>query len=122
MNVKTAHKTIGYLATGGTISSTPASAGAGVTPSLTTYTLTPHSEDMVRHAERVRGLPLDELGPCLWRFAHSGMRVRELDAIYRYFHERFIPLPKILASETQDPIIRTMQEMIRAGEHRVGEA
>lgn len=92
----------------------------GVTPSLTTYTLTPRSLDMERHADRVRGLPLDELGPCLWRFAHSGMRVRELDAIYRYFHERFIPLPKILASDTQDPIIRTMQEMIRAGEHRVG--
>jgi hypothetical protein len=83
----------------------------GVTPSLTTYTLTPRSGDMARYADRVVGNSLDELAPCLWRFAHPGMRVRDLDVIYRYFHERFFPLERILGSNTDDRLIRWMQKL-----------
>ena len=83
----------------------------GVTPSLTTYTLTPRSGDMARYADRVRGFALDELAPCLWRFAHPGMRVRDLDAIYRYFHERFFPLERIVGSPTDDRVIQWMQKL-----------
>lgn len=90
----------------------------GVTPSLTTYTLTPRSGDMARYGHLAKGRALDELGPCLWRFAHPGMRVRELDAIYRYFHEKFFPLSRIMASSTADPVICAMQEILRNGRHQ----
>jgi hypothetical protein len=83
----------------------------GVTPSLTTYTLTPRSADMGRFGDQVAGRGLDELAPCLWRFAHPGMRVRELDAVYRYFHERFYPPQRILDSPTDDALIRAMQRI-----------
>jgi len=83
----------------------------GVTPSLTTYTLTPRSGDMTRYADRAVGFSLDELAPCLWRFAHAGMRVRDLDAIYQYFHERFFPLERILGSNTDDRVVRWMQKL-----------
>jgi biotin synthase-like enzyme len=89
----------------------------GVTPSLTTYTLTPRSGDMVRFGHLAQGLALDELAPCLWRFAHPGMTVRGLDAVYRYFHERYFPLAKIRASRTDDPVIVAMQEILRTNRH-----
>jgi hypothetical protein len=88
----------------------------GVTPSLTTYTLTPRSGDVSRYGQAVAGRSLDELAPCLWRFAHAGMRVRELDAIYRYFHERYYPLDRILGSATDDPIISRLQAIAREGD------
>ena len=89
----------------------------GVTPSLTTYTITPGSGDWDRFGDRVAGRGLDELAPGLWRFAHEGMRVRELDAIYRYFHERYFPVNKILRSATDDPVIVAMQRIIREKGH-----
>jgi tRNA A37 methylthiotransferase MiaB len=89
--------------------------GLGVTPHLTTYTLTPGSEDHARYRDRVAGLSLDDLAPAAWRFAHPGMKVRELDASVRYFSERFIPLERILGSVTDDPLIRRMQALARGG-------
>jgi len=87
----------------------------GVTPSLTTYTLTPRSQDMGHFGAQVSFRGLDELAPCLWRFAHPAMRVRELDAVYRYFHERFYAPQRILDSPTDDAVIRTMQRIARGG-------
>lgn len=89
----------------------------GVAPSLTTYTLTPRSGDWARYSSIVGDRPLDELAPCLWRFAHPGMRVRELDAIYRYFHEKYFPIERILASNTDDPLIRQFQDILRNKAH-----
>lgn len=88
--------------------------GLGVTPHLTTYTLTPGSEDHARYHARVEGRPLDELAPMAWRFAHPGMKVRELDACVRYFSQRFIPPERILGSVTDDPLIRRMQALARS--------
>lgn len=45
------------------------------------------------------------------------MPVRGLDTVYRYFHERFFPIERILASVTDDPIIVAMQEILRTGRH-----
>lgn len=87
--------------------------GLGVTPHLTTYTLTPGSEDHARYRDRVAGLALDELAPLAWRFAHPGMKVRELDACVRYFSQRYIPLERILSSVTDDPLVRRMQALAR---------
>jgi hypothetical protein len=89
----------------------------GVTPLLTTYTLTPRSGDMLRYGDRVRGRSLEELAPGLWRFAHPGMRVPHLDAIYKYFHERYYPLERIADSPTADPVIGAMQKIIRTRRH-----
>lgn len=94
--------------------------GLGVTPHLTTYTLTPGSEDHARYRERVAGLPLDELAPMAWRFAHPGMKVRELDACVRYFSQRWLPPERILGSATDDPLILRMQAQARAGGHGRG--
>jgi len=89
----------------------------GVTPSLTAYALTPGSEDMLRFGSRVADRGLEELAPGLWPFAHPGMRVRELDALYRYFHERFIPPERIAASRTEDPVVRQMQAILARRAH-----
>lgn len=89
----------------------------GIMPTLTTYTLTPRSGDMQRYGHLVQGFALDELAPCLWRFASPEMPVRGLDTVYRYFHERFFPIERILASVTDDPIIVAMQEILRTGRH-----
>ena len=74
MNVKTAHKTIGYLATGGTISSTPASAGAGVTPSLTAEDLIaaahPETDGVAFVAEQVSQLASSSFDFRLLRTLH----------------------------------------------------
>jgi hypothetical protein len=90
----------------------------GVTPSLTTYTLTPGSGHMARDGGLASGASLEELAPCLWRFASPAMKVRELDVIYRQFHERFFPLEQILASTSSHPVTRRMQGIVRRGEHR----
>lgn len=90
----------------------------GVTPSLTTYTLIPASGDMARYGERVAGRELDELAPCLWRFAHPGMRVRELDAIYHQFHERYFGTARIAQTVTDDAVINAMQQILRQQRHR----
>lgn len=92
----------------------------GVTPLLTTYTLTPRSGDMLRYGDRVRGRSLEELAPGLWRFAHAGMRVPHLDAIYRYFHERHFTIERIADSRTTDPVIRKMQQLIRGRRYLPG--
>ena len=89
----------------------------GVTPSLTTYALTPQSEDMARFGARAHDRSLEELCPSSWAFAHPGMRVRELDAIYRYFHERYWPLARIESSPTDDPIVRAMQAVLQRRAH-----
>jgi len=89
----------------------------GVMPSLTAYTLTPGSRDMERYGERVRGMGLEELSPNLWRFANESMKVRDLDRVYRYFHERFLPVERILGSDTDDPVVGAMQEIARRKGH-----
>jgi hypothetical protein len=89
----------------------------GVAPSLTTYTLAPGSGDWDKYSHLVAGRPLDELAPCLWRFAHPGMKVRELDAIYRYFHETYFPIERLLASPSDDPVILQFQSILQKGEH-----
>ncbi len=87
--------------------------GLGVTPHLTTYTLTPGSEDHASYRSRVAGYSLDELAPLAWRFAHPGMKVRELDACVRYFSQRFIPPERLLGSVTDDPLVVRMQALAR---------
>lgn len=89
----------------------------GVTPCLTTYALTPGSGDMKRYGDRVAGRALDELAPCLWRFAHADMRVRELDAIYGRFHERYFTPAEIAGAASDDPITRAMQAILRERRH-----
>lgn len=84
-----------------------------VTPHLTAFALTPGSEEHRRHQAAVTGLPLEALAPCLWRFAHPGMTVRELDTCFRYFHERFYPVERVLESRTDDPLIRRLQGLAR---------
>lgn len=83
----------------------------GVTPHLTAYTLTPGSEDHLRHRSLVEGLPLEALAPCLWRFASPAMTVDELDTCFRYFHDRSYPVERILGSPTEDPLIRRLQAL-----------
>ena len=92
----------------------------GVTPSLTTYTLTPGSGHMARDGGLASGFSLEELAPCLWRFAHPAMKVRELDVVYRQFHERYYPVQQILASASDHPVTRKMQQIVRQGGHRPG--
>lgn len=87
--------------------------GLGVTPHLTCYTLTPGSIDHERYRDRVAGMSLDELAPMAWRFAHPGMKVRELDACVRYFSQRWMSLERILDSRTDDPLIRRAQRLAR---------
>lgn len=70
---------------------------------------------MERYGAAVGDRPLNELAPYLWRFAHPGMRVRDLDRIHRYFHERFFPVERILESSTDDDVIRAMQRLARGG-------
>ncbi len=85
----------------------------GVTPNLTAFAITPGSEEYRRHEAAVAGLPLEALAPGLWRFAHPGMTVRELDTCFDYFHEHLYPVERILASSTNDPLVRRMQQLAR---------
>lgn len=84
---------------------------------LTSYTLTPGTEDMRRYADRVRGLDPVELAPCLWRFAHPGMRVRDLDFVYQHFFEKSMRIDQITDGDLQHPVIDRMKEIIRSGRH-----
>lgn len=88
--------------------------GIGVTPHLTTYTLTPGSEDHARHRDRIAGLALDELAPLAWRFAHPGMTVRDLDRCVQWFSQRHYTPARILDSPTDDPLILRMKAVARA--------
>ena len=89
----------------------------GITPSLTTYALAPGSEDWQRHRAVVSHADPGDLAPGLWRFAHPGMPSRALDTVYRYFHERYIPLERIRHSSTDDPIIMQMQKLLGDDQH-----
>ena len=86
-------------------------------PSLTTYALTPGSGDMALHGSRIPFRGLDELAPGLWRFAHAEMKVRDLDRVYSYFHEKFYPLERIADSDTTDSIILAMKGLLRRKAH-----
>lgn len=88
--------------------------GIGVTPHLTTYTLTPGSEDHARFRDRIAGLPVDELAPLAWRFAHPGMKVRDLDRCVGWFSQRYYAPGRILDSPTDDPLIVRMKAVARA--------
>lgn len=84
---------------------------------LTTYTLTPGTEDMRRYGERVRGLDPVELAPCLWRFAHPGMRVRDLDFVYRHFFEKSMRIDDITDGRIDHPVTDQMKQIIHDGRH-----
>ncbi|RJO68953.1 MAG: radical SAM protein [Myxococcales bacterium] len=89
----------------------------GIMPSLTTYTLTPGSGDMERFKDRIQWNALDELSPDLWRFANPEMRAGDLERTYRYFHEKYYPLERIVDSPTDDPVIVAMQKIVRSRGH-----
>lgn len=85
-----------------------------VTPKLTSYTLTPGTGDMARLGHLVAGRALDELAPGLWRFAHAGMTVRDLDDVYRAFDERWEPLEKLLDGPAREPMTLRLREVSAA--------
>jgi radical SAM superfamily enzyme YgiQ (UPF0313 family) len=92
-----------------------------VSPSLTTYALTPGTGDWLRYRPLVAHRSLGELAPTLWPFAHPGMRVRDLDALQRLFHERFWSAAELDAiAPTDEPLLVALARIRAAGEHRCG--
>lgn len=87
----------------------------GVKATFLVYSPIPGTRDFTTYADRLAVKPLEDMDSFLYPFASPELTVAGLDATLKYFNDRWFPLARIRASETDDPLIRSMQELIRDG-------
>jgi radical SAM superfamily enzyme YgiQ (UPF0313 family) len=86
---------------------------AGLQTTFLLYTPVPRTRDYQTHREAIGNRPLEDLDSALYPMASPELTVQQIESILEFFDDRYIPLSAIESSDTEDRLVRRMQEMIR---------
>ncbi len=86
----------------------------GACVSFLVYTPIPGTRDFTTHGHLFCGKPLEDLDAFLYPLAGPELDVAQIGRLIQYFNFRYFPVRRIADSDTKDPLILRMGELIRS--------